>query len=285
MVATRSERRRRWFVLRYLSGRRRVATSPAAAAVNPSPSLIDRWWRQWRRDCGVPANAKLNVVADDGRLRVQMPLVDPFLLIGTDSRCGLQLQGPDIAPRHYALFWLGGRLFGVNLVSQSDRGARVPATGWLVDGQRLTLGRYQLQLSGLSPVAAPRFRDGLQISLRHTTEADFTNRAGTVPIKRWLTLIGRHADCDVPLPDRGVAERQAALVHTPSSLWLVNLSMAAPPLMGGQSIAWTALDPLDEFTILRRRFRIEAEWPMRVPLALPPSAASAGVPSPVKVEA
>lgn len=261
MAATRGERRRRWLV-RLFNHREWLAT-PVLTAVPPNSQrtaapLSERLWSHFRSGCAVPADVLLKVSTASAEAIVTIPLTDPYVILGSDRRCQLRIVSPGVAPQHYALFWLSGRLYGLNLSGNAEGFSPAGLDGWWSDKRPLRLGEYQVRVEGL-----PGRPVSLQIS-GDMPEATLTCTAPegtrTIALKKWLTRLGRHGDNDVPMNDPGVAERQAALIRTPAALWLVNLCAARPVTMSGRAVNWVPLDPGDEFTLGTMTCQVQSDW-------------------------
>ncbi len=208
------------------------------------------------RDCQVPPGAHLELQTSGSPISITLPLNAPWLIAGTDETCGLRLDGPEVDPAHYVWFWLAGQLYGLDL-SMNGTAPAVPFEGWWRDGSTIRIGTHQIVFRASTAVPDPFAPESPIPDILVTAGTD----RRSVSLDRWLTLIGRDRRCEIVLDDPGVADRQAALIRTPRSLWLVNLAEASPPTSGGQPRAWLLLDPLDEFMIGRTRFLIETLWP------------------------
>jgi hypothetical protein len=203
---------------------------------------------------------------DGSPTSILMPLDDPWLIAGTDPTCGLRLSGPQVEPAHYAWFWLAGQLYGLDL-SMNGTAPAIPFEGWWRDGAQIRIGTHRLRYHASPAVPEPFHPD------RPLPELSLSAGTGrrSLRLERWFTLIGRDRRCELVLDEPGVADRQAALIRTPDSLWLVNLAEASPPRSGGRPRAWLSLDPLDEFTIGQTTFRIESNWAEAAPTPVSPA--------------
>jgi hypothetical protein len=259
------DRRRRWLMRTHLLSSAPVIDPPSAASVTSRHSLAvtraTRLWQQFTRDCQVPPGARLELRSSGSAISITLPLNAPWLIAGTDATCGLRLHGPDVDPAHYVWFWLAGQLYGLDL-SLNGSAPAVPYEGWWRDGSAVRIGTHQLVFRAGTAVPVPFKLDGPIPDILVTAGTD----RRSLRLDRWLTLIGRDRRCEIVLDDPGVADRQAALIRTPRSLWLVNLAEASPPMSGGQPRAWL---PLDEFTIGRTTFSIETVWPAAPQTSVP----------------
>lgn len=267
MATTRNERRRRWFLRTWaasgwLAKWRAAVWATEEAAPWPTVDLSprSRRWGKFATDVRVPGDVRLEVRRRHTAVSVTVPLTDPYLLIGNHPACGLQLDGLPPGEIQYALCWLNGELYGVDLRINSAQGTDVPLQdGWWSDNDVLQLGEHTLQVRGLPglPARMLPIDDHAVLSL-HLESAEARQERH---LTRWLTILGRAPDCGVVIRETGVAPRQAALIRTPVSLWLINLSEGTPPRIDHHLMDWTLLDPHDEFTFGPLRCHAVITWP------------------------
>ena len=103
MHLTRSDRRRRWLL------RWRRLLAPAVnghSTALPSPAIRHgvggTLWDQFRRDCRVPDGVRLSLCHADG-CRIDIPLCDPYTLIGRGPQCTVRLDNPQLPDVQAAL--------------------------------------------------------------------------------------------------------------------------------------------------------------------------------------
>lgn len=268
LATTRNERRRRWFLRTWATAgwlaqwraavRDTHAAAPLSAVANRSPR--DQQWARFAADSRVPSGVFLEVQRRDTGVTVTLPLTDPYLIIGNSRRCGLRLGDPLLRGEQYAFFWLHGELYGVDL-RRNDPHHFVETNfdGWWTDGQSLRLGQHTVRVRGLPgiPARTNLLVDDATASLHLETPTG----PHQLPLIRWLTLIGCGVDNGVFINETAIAPRQAALIRTPTSLWLVNLTEALPPQINHRPIEWSLLDPLDEFTFGATKAHVVTTWP------------------------
>lgn len=268
MATTRSERRRRWFLRSWaLSGWLTDWRAELRAASEALPSKhgagVDshaRLWQKFAADSRVPSGVTLLVRQRDTGVTITFPLADPYLLIGNHPRCQLQLSGLPDRETQYALFWLQGELYGVDLRMNSPHQTEEPCCdGWWTDGETLRLGEYEIKVRGLPglPSRTVRIDDDSTITLHLESLVGRQERHLT----RWLTLIGCAAESEVMIRDPSIAARQAALIRTPTSLWMINLAEGLPPRMAHRTLEWSALDPMDELSFGEIKVYTVRTWP------------------------
>lgn len=270
MSSTRNERRRRWFLRTWAASgwlNQWRDSVRALTLADPGPADTSPHARQWAKfaaDNRVPMGVVLQVHRRDTNVTVSLPLTDPYVLIGNSPCCGLRLDDPSLRGMQYGLFWLNGELYGVDLrPNDPNHDDPIPRDGWWTDGQSLRLGDYTLWVRGLPgiPARTSLLDDNSTITLHRTSPTGVQQR----PITRWLTLIGCGVEDGVFIPEANIAPRQAALIRTPASLWLVNLAEALPPRITNRPIRWSQLDPLDEFTFGESTCHLTVAWPDALP--------------------
>lgn len=267
MATTRNERRRRWFLRTWAASgwvakwRAAVwATEEAAPWPIVDASPRSRRWAKFATHVRVPSGVRLEVRHRHTVVSINVPLTDPYLLIGNHSACGLRLDGLPHGEIQYALCWLNGELYGVDLRLNAAEGTDAELQdGWWSDNDVLRLGEYTLRVRGLPGVPARMLPiDDQAVLSLHLESAEGRQEQN---LSRWLTIIGRAPDCGVVIRETGVAPRQAALIRTPVSLWLVNLSEGTPPRIDHHLADWSLLDPHDEFTFGPTRCHAVITWP------------------------
>lgn len=268
VATTRNERRRRWFLRTWAASgwlaqwRASVwaATVAAPLPAGPGSSPNARLWTKFTTDSRVPSGVTLRVRRRRSGVTVSVPLTDPYFLIGNHPRCQLQLDSGDGSDTQFALFWLHGELYGVDLrMNQPHNEEENRGDGWWTDGQTLRIGEDELQVCGLPGIPSPTMPvdDDSTVTLHLESPAGRQERHLT----RWLTLIGCAADNGVVIRERGIAARQAALIRTPTSLWMVNLADGLSPRISNRVVGWSALDPMDEFTFGETKAHAATTWP------------------------
>jgi pSer/pThr/pTyr-binding forkhead associated (FHA) protein len=77
-----------------------------------------------------------------------------------------------------------------------------------------------------------------------------------IPILRDLTLVGRHEDCDVVIPDPSLSKRHCLLVKTDGLLVIRDLATTNGTKVKGQRVRWAALLPEDRVSFGAYKLRI-----------------------------
>ncbi len=277
MASTRHERRRRWFLRTWAASGWLAKWRAAVWAETTTPSLCftsddsprARQWARFAADVRIPSGVRLEVRDRRTAVKVELPLTDPFLLVGNHPCCGLQLNSLLAKDVVYAFFWLHGELYGVDLRMNSPQTEPGPLQdGWWSSGQSLMLGDYTLCPRGLPGLPAR----GLPIEDQSTVTLHLDSPQGSQQrhLTRRLTIIGCAPDNGVMIHADSMAPRQAAFIRTPTSLWIVNLARGLPPKLGHQPVAWSPIDPLDEFTFGETKCHAVTTWPENF-FALPPT--------------
>jgi hypothetical protein len=77
-----------------------------------------------------------------------------------------------------------------------------------------------------------------------------------IPLVRDITIIGRHADCDVVINSPGLSKRHCVLVKTDGLLVIRDLATTNGTKVKGQKIRWAALLPDDKLSFGGYKVRI-----------------------------
>jgi len=178
-------------------------------------------------------------------------LSQSFAVIGRSSNADVALSSSRVSFRHAYLQVVDGRVFCVDLGSQSGIywGEERRYCGWISSGQALRIGPYTLRVVGDEPSAGVGTQnDGLSNPLvgglgRTTTFPqyllEFFDDSRPEPVRsidRRITLVGRHPNCAVQLDDRSVSRVHCALVLATDGLWLIDLLGKDGTLLDGKKI-------------------------------------------------
>jgi hypothetical protein len=179
-------------------------------------------------------------------------------LIGSGRECRLRCTDAGVDRRHYALFWLAGALYGVDL-HRARQNPHAPLGCWWNDATRVDIGPFQLQATGIAQTADRDVGERWSASpVRvHWTAGEQTHAEG---LHARLTLIGSGRDCSIRLSAVQSAPVQAALVRTPRSLALFHLADNDWTRQHGLPIERALLEPGDEFQIGTTTFHVATIW-------------------------
>jgi pSer/pThr/pTyr-binding forkhead associated (FHA) protein len=203
----------------------------------------------------------------------------PFVLIGRDRRSDLSLDRPEISRRHAFLLSVAGRILVVDLESRTKiswDGEEAPRSkGWLDQDRFIHLGPYRIRRvdSHLSEDQQSELLN-LSSSNRQTpVEAGSIPRAALespirigegrslLPLDEPAVLVGRSADCELVLSDTTVSRFHAALVSTPSGVWVVDLLAREGVYVNGDRVRWAWLADGDSLRIASFTFNLRYETP------------------------
>ena len=77
-----------------------------------------------------------------------------------------------------------------------------------------------------------------------------------IPIVRDVSVVGRHASCDVRIDHEGISHRHCVLVRTDGLLIVRDLISTNGTKVNGQRIRWAALMPKDLLSLAGYKARI-----------------------------
>jgi pSer/pThr/pTyr-binding forkhead associated (FHA) protein len=182
--------------------------------------------RQLFQECqGRPGVQMTLEVAGEARKR-KVTLDQPFLVIGSDRGCDVQIGHPAVLPHHAYLQWTNGRLFWCSLAGPDSQ---IPVVATWIDRNSVALGPIRFSVRKMETLAEgfpdPQSRceklaaEIPQVQLKFSGVEQQDN---LWPIDRSLSLIGRGPQCKLRLDHPAIPPVLACLIRTPSSCWLVN---------------------------------------------------------------
>jgi pSer/pThr/pTyr-binding forkhead associated (FHA) protein len=209
--------------------------------------------------------------------------VRPFLLIGSDPRNDIRLEGDEVSRRHAYLQGVGGRVYCVDLGSRTGvhwaGGPR--ASGWVAWDEPLRIGPNVIQIA--RPQQTALVLKGEAGALPAPVAAVFEVDHGTTPV-RWrmhelVTLVGGAAACKVRLRHTDVSQFHCGLVRGPLGVWVVDLLSREATRVNGQPVPWTRLAEGDRVQVGPFELRLLENGPPPAERAiLPPPRAAVPVP-------
>jgi pSer/pThr/pTyr-binding forkhead associated (FHA) protein len=203
----------------------------------------------------------------------------PFLLIGRDPKSDLVLDHAEISRRHTFLQAIAGRILVVDLHSRTKvfwDGEEAPRSkGWLSPNGFIQIGPYRIRRAGSSPshdqqaeFPVPSSRLGQEPSgagsIAHAAlELPIRMSEGPSlwPLGGQLVLVGRSAECELVLSDENVSRFHAALVPTPSGVWVVDLLAREGVHVNSQRVRWAWLADGDSLRMGSFTFILRYETP------------------------
>lgn len=203
---------------------------------------------------GVYLNVELPGSTQPARLRLDRP----FLLIGSDSRCDLRLEHPDVSPRHAYLQWVAGHLFCTDLGSETGllAGPRKDKSVPWMERQPMQIGLCRMWLEGDEDFPPPEFHpldrspqlaaEFPQVRLKFDGVEQTENQW---PVDRPLTLIGRGTQCKLRLDHPEMPIVLASLLRTPAGCWLIDLAGQGTTRVNDQAIDFAPLDVGDRLQL------------------------------------
>jgi hypothetical protein len=170
------------------------------------------------------------------------------VLIGRDGRADLNLLDSDVGSRHMYLQILRGRLYGVQLADRSETRSqgRPWLGGWIHPGQEFEIGRVTIRVLGPpQPETLDHLFDENPLIPDRSLEPYYaleplssrTASPRRFEYRQELLLAGRSAPCRLVVRHPDVSRCHAAIVRTPSSLWIVDLLSRTGVTVNGVPVA------------------------------------------------
>ena len=235
----------------------------------------------FRKACGLSAPLALEWEEAGGSTVASAPRCfdSPFVLVGRNPRSDLILDDKTVSRRHALLQAVAGRVFVIDLQSRSKvywEGEEAPRSqGWFDQDGFIQVGRYRIRRSGCdasdvqhggltaaeAPLGQERFearpvpRAALELPIR------VYDNPSLWPVEGPLSMVGRSQGCQLVLTDESISRFHAALVPTPSGLWVVDLLAREGVHVNGERVRWAWLAHGDTLRMGRFTFILRYETP------------------------
>lgn len=186
--------------------------------------------------CGV-GTLRLSVLNDTGSVVRQRTFDPPFLVVGRSPDADLYLDREGMSARHCYLQVIGGRLVSLDLGGEG--GVLVDGVaqrvGWITPSTSLQIGPVGFQLQGEAGGESAGEAGGsvrlhpLSSQYARTLPPAVLEIEGVIDqtygwrMSRSLALIGRSTACQVRLMNPSISNFHAALIRTPTGVWIVDL--------------------------------------------------------------
>jgi pSer/pThr/pTyr-binding forkhead associated (FHA) protein len=231
---------------------------------------------RFRQACGVTTPLAIECEATGGSPAAPAlrPFDAPFLLVGRDPGSDLFLADAEVSRRHAFLQAVAGRILVTDLESRSKvwwEGEDAPrGQGWLAPERFIRVGPYRLRwrdrdLGGDRQGSSrdPRSPGDVGHFLRAALELPIRVGDGPSlwPVEGPLATVGRCEGCQLVLTDDSISRFHAALVSTPSGLWVVDLLAREGVHVNGVRVRWAWLADGDALRVGRFTFILRYETP------------------------
>jgi len=203
----------------------------------------------------------------------------PFVLVGRHPRADLFLDDSQISRRHAFLHAIAGRILVIDLQSRTKvfwEGDEAPRSqGWIEPEEFIRVGPYRIRRSGCQTTGDParELPAPTPPSDHERSEAGPVPRAALEfpirvrdgawlwPVEGHLAMVGRSDHCQLVLTDDSISRFHAALVPTPSGLWVVDLLARDGVHVNGERIRWAWLADGDTIRMGQFTFILRYESP------------------------
>lgn len=202
---------------------------------NPSPGAR---WDDFARACGLEATVRLRVVDSRTGQSKELERRGPSLLVGSREDCDICLVDPEISRRHAWLQVIDGQLACLDLDSRTGIhwGHSTRSRGWVLPGQPVQIGPYELTLlgpvGGEHPAVHPETRFSIwdapgdstaDTGLVFLNAHSRTGERRVCRLTKRLTLVGGSDLCNLRLQHGSVDRVHAAFVTLDRHCWLIDL--------------------------------------------------------------
>jgi pSer/pThr/pTyr-binding forkhead associated (FHA) protein len=232
----------------------------------------------FRRSCGLSAPIQLESEHTGQPMEGIVAAFDfPFVLIGRHSRSDLRLDHGGVSRRHALLQAVAGRVFVVDLNSRSkvhwegEEDSR--SHGWFDHDRFIQVGPYRMRRrdNQVDADASRELPDPRSLLQAETSDSDGLPRASLeLPIRtgnrpsQWflesrLALVGRSDECQLVLTDDSISKFHAALLRTPSGVWVIDLLAREGTHVNGARVRWAWLGDGDALRLGRFTFVVRYE--------------------------
>lgn len=199
--------------------------------------MLDSHTTEFQKACGAEGRLGLRVEFPGSAGAVFRQWDAAHVLIGKSPRCDLCLQHEDISRRHAYLQMIGGRVFCVDLCSDSGThwANGNEGCGWLDPQQAVGIGPFRIRLAAHGQTS---LGDSTQIQLPNPLQMLPTGKnlfpslvldiqKGARQLAHWrmtqiVVLVGSSPRCKICLSGSGIKPFHGSLVRTPSGTWFVN---------------------------------------------------------------
>jgi pSer/pThr/pTyr-binding forkhead associated (FHA) protein len=213
--------------------------------------------------CGVDGPLTISVVGPSDQERRSVTLQQPFVVIGSDSRCDVVLEDDRVARRHLYLQVLGGRLLAVDLGTKgkSYLGLQPFQTTWVHQRDFIRVGPFHLRVEYpevLYPIefAYPPdlpFQDRLAEETmvpRLSADLYHNNKLRDCwRFNRCMAIIGRSGEARLKLVDNRISLFHACMIGLPGSVWIVDLVSRDGTFVNGQRVRCHMVRPRDQVDV------------------------------------
>ena len=218
-------------------------------------------------------------------------ITQPFVVFGRARQCDVQLPDRTVSLRHLLVHSFRDRLFAVDLFSANGSRAdgKKLASGW-IGGRTVEVGPFEIEATQparevplseepASPLEfKPRkdqsdFYGELPRVRLEVTNVKSKGDPPSWPINRILTLLGRSDRCRITCGDDSISSVHAALVLTPSGLWVSDLITRTGIRINGEPVRVGLLSEGHELEVGHYKLKaVYEDRPHPLPTATPAGA-------------
>lgn len=215
-----------------LQRRRRLMLLQGDAMLNADADGVSRGDNsagddQFFRDCRAIPDRELWIRVPGKPDPLRVPLNRPFLIVGRNSSCDVQIEDPGIHDFELYIQWIEGRVVCAPL-GPSTQAEPAPA---FLSAKPKVFGSLSVCVPGIEETLAtldPQQRQarlGAEIPLVQLKFSAVQQQDNFWSVDREITLVGRGAHCKLRLDHDAIPATLAAIVRSSTGCWLIDLSM------------------------------------------------------------
>ena len=226
----------------------------------------DALLKSFSEACGQTGPLRVNLDGVGWPGSVPIEVGQPFFIVGRGHQSDISIDSMDVSRRHAYFQVVAGRIFCVDLASRTGVlwGDEARPVGWIDRGRDVGIGPARVRIEG--NLSGPDGEGG-QLPISRSFEWDTLPEArleflkGATGRESWqvsrsLVLLGRSPVCRLNLPGQGVGGIHAALLRTPSGVWVVDLLEPGGILVRDEPARCALLEDGDELRIGEHRIRV-----------------------------
>ena len=225
--------------------------------------MADDAWDTFSGACGLAGPFKVRLEVPGSSDPVPLEFRQPYLIVGTSPGADLSIDGVGVSRRHAYFQVVDGRVFCVDLGSRTGvRWSDGPRqVGWVDESRGVGIGPAWVRFDGQGVGQGGHLPISRAFEWPALPDVTLEFRKGGPGGEAWqvsraMVLIGCSRACRIVLAGPDVAGIHAAIVRTPTGVWVVDLLGPGGVLVGGTPARSARLEDGDLIEIGDHRIRL-----------------------------